>query len=156
MISSFIRIDLPPLWHRKVDIAILVNSYLKKFSDKYSKSVSGISGDVLELFAVYNWPGNYEELESLINIAVLAAEESVISIKNMPVDLKFVLDTSIQEAFSSGNLGLESLRRNFESRFFRVVLEKSNWDEAKASQMLGIPKPVFSERIKELGLIRPK
>ena len=44
------------------------------------------------------------------------AEEDIINIKNLPMDLTFILDTSIQEAFSSGNLRLESLRRDYGMR----------------------------------------
>jgi len=156
LISNFVRLDLPALRERKEDIPILINSYIKKFSDQYSKSISGISGDILELFIVYNWQGNYEELESLIKIAVLNAVEDMISIKNLPMDFKFVVDTSLEEAFSTGDLRLESLRRDFESNFFSVILEKTDWDEAKASQMLDIPRNVFSERIKELGITQRK
>ncbi len=152
LIGNFITLDIPPLRQRKADIPVLVNSYIRKFSEKYSKSVSGISGDILELFMVYDWPGNYDELESLISFAVLNAEENIISIKNLPLDPKFILDTTIRKAISSNDLSLESLRIDFERQFFRVILEKSGWDDAKASQMLDIPKPVFSERVKELGI----
>ena len=80
-------IALPPLTQRLKDISILAEHYLSIFARRNGKRLSGLSREATERLVSYNWPGNIEELENVIQRAVIVASEDVI----IPGDLIFVI-----------------------------------------------------------------
>src|SRR5712671_6163645 len=60
---NVVRIQLPPLRERRVDIRLLVNYFLKKFAGE-GKRPKSISEDALEALERHSWPGNVRELEN--------------------------------------------------------------------------------------------
>jgi two-component system response regulator AtoC len=63
---NVVPIVIPPLRERKEDIPLLVEHFIKKYSDENNKKVKGLSPDTLEWMVRYEWPGNVRELENLI------------------------------------------------------------------------------------------
>lgn len=64
---------IPPLRERPEDVEVLVRYYLKRFNQKYSKS---IMLDPLVYFKIkrYDWPGNIRELENIVERWVVIYE----------------------------------------------------------------------------------
>jgi transcriptional regulator with PAS, ATPase and Fis domain len=59
-----IHIQLPPLRHRKQDIPLLVEHFLRKM-----KGPSGrlsIPGRIMDTLIAYDWPGNVRELRNVL------------------------------------------------------------------------------------------
>jgi DNA-binding NtrC family response regulator len=61
-----IRIELPPLRQRKIDIQYLTDYFLRYYTEKEKINIKSISSEVYELFKRYDWPGNVRELQSVI------------------------------------------------------------------------------------------
>jgi hypothetical protein len=80
-------IALPPLTQRLKDIPILAEHYLNIFARRNGKRLTGLSREASERLVSYSWPGNIEELENVIQRAVIVASEDVI----IPGDLIFVI-----------------------------------------------------------------
>lgn len=59
-------IHIPPLRERKEDIPLLVSHFLKAYSEKLGKSLTGISQNNMDRLIAYHWPGNVRELENVI------------------------------------------------------------------------------------------
>src|SRR6185437_13465797 len=68
---NVITVDLPPLRSRAVDIPLLVNHFLAKFSAENGKPPRQISPEALRPLMDYGWPGNVRELENVIERAVV-------------------------------------------------------------------------------------
>jgi formate hydrogenlyase transcriptional activator len=64
-------IALPPLRERPEDIPMLVEHFVRKFSDRMNKSISHISDEVMETLRQYYWPGNIRELQNVIERAII-------------------------------------------------------------------------------------
>ncbi len=71
---NVINITLPPLRERKEDIPELSRFFLKKYSQKLAKSISGFDPAVLDILNGYDWPGNVRELENIIERAVILCD----------------------------------------------------------------------------------
>ncbi|MGH7452309.1 MAG: sigma 54-interacting transcriptional regulator, partial [bacterium] len=63
---NVIGITLPPLRERPEDIEFLVGHFLRKFSSRMRKQVSGISSEAMLQLREYHWPGNVRELENVL------------------------------------------------------------------------------------------
>ena len=65
---------MPPLRRRKEDIPVLAYSFLKEFSVKLNKDITGIESKALEELSSYSWKGNIRELRNIIERAALLTE----------------------------------------------------------------------------------
>src|SRR6266446_3184826 len=59
-------IEVPPLRQRKEDIPMLVEYFVKRYSDKARKNISKIHKNTFRLCQSYHWPGNIRELQNII------------------------------------------------------------------------------------------
>ena len=75
---NVIPLDLPPLRHRKDDIPLLVDHFLKKKGAEMKKPISKMSPQTLEALQEYDWPGNIRELENLIERALVLCDRDEI------------------------------------------------------------------------------
>lgn len=75
---NIVSFHLPPLRERREDIPLLVEYFLKKYSDKYKKTITALSDDLDRELVDYHWPGNVRELENLINQAVLLSDSPIV------------------------------------------------------------------------------
>lgn len=73
-----IQIEIPPLRHRKEDIAILADYFLKKYANQYKRPGLTLHPKTIQKLESYHWPGNIRELQYTIEKAVILAEKEVI------------------------------------------------------------------------------
>jgi transcriptional regulator with AAA-type ATPase domain/polyferredoxin len=71
---SGITIDVPCLRDRKRDIPELVEHFTEKLARQMGKPVPRVSTDAMNLFLSYDYPGNVEELEGVVERAVTLTE----------------------------------------------------------------------------------
>ena len=73
-----IQIEIPPLRHRKEDIAILADYFLKKYANQYKRPGLTLHPKTIQKLESHHWPGNIRELQYTIEKAVILAEKEVI------------------------------------------------------------------------------
>jgi two-component system response regulator AtoC len=73
---NVVNIVLPPLRERKEDIPLLVDYFLKRYSEMYNRERVKISPRLMELFLNYSWQGNIREVENNIKRLVILGNES--------------------------------------------------------------------------------
>src|SRR6266536_5338099 len=69
---NVIAIALPALRQRREDIPLLVEHFLKKYSEENERPKRRITTEALRPLVSYSWPGNVRELENVIERAVVA------------------------------------------------------------------------------------
>ncbi|MGL4677427.1 MAG: sigma-54-dependent transcriptional regulator [Brevinema sp.] len=85
---NVVEIYIPPLRERKEDIPELAIFFLKQISEKYQKTITNFSPEVLHKFLEYPWPGNIRELQNAVETAVVLSSDSIITISNLPKHLQ--------------------------------------------------------------------
>jgi transcriptional regulator with PAS, ATPase and Fis domain len=80
-ISAF-PIALPPLRERKQDIALLVESMLRRGGPVRTRMT--VQPDAMERLIHYHWPGNIRELRNVLDRAKLFADDGVIRPEHLP------------------------------------------------------------------------
>jgi DNA-binding NtrC family response regulator len=150
-LKTYFTLEVPPLRRRKEDIPYLLNYYLKYYSDKNGKPIKGISADLLDFAALYDYPGNYRELEKMMEGAVLASSSDVLELKDLFLDFRGILEHSLKDIFRSGELDFSAAKERFENSLYRTLLSKNEGDIAAVARYLDIPKTVLAERIEGLG-----
>ncbi|MDT8715688.1 sigma 54-interacting transcriptional regulator [Clostridium sp. 19966] len=82
---NVMTIVLPPLRHRKEDITLLVDHFIKKINKKIDRDIDAIDEDALHFLQDYNWPGNIRELENVIERAVNMCDGKIITYLDLPM-----------------------------------------------------------------------
>ena len=75
-----IRITLPPLRQRKLDIPILADHFIERFATEFGKSVRGAHPLALRKLMAYEWPGNIRELKNAVERAVMLATGNILEV----------------------------------------------------------------------------
>ena len=91
---NVVRIHIPPLRDRRDDIPLLINYFLKKFSQAQNRAPKSILPSAVELLERFQWPGNVRELENVIQRATVMAKGDVI----LPGDLPSLISTGTAPA----------------------------------------------------------
>jgi len=149
--QGYSQIEIPPLRERKEDLPRLLAHYLEIYARKYAKKIIGFSAEALNLLTDYDYPGNYRELERLVEQGVLLAAAEFIGLRDLPAGVKELLEVSMKKINRKGPLGPGEARRTFERDLYKVLLSKTGGDVAATARFLDLPKSVLSERLEELG-----
>ncbi len=137
-----VEITLPPLRDRKEDIPLLVDFFVKKYSEKYHKKGIRITKDAIRKFIRYQWPGNIRELKHLIERAVIMCEDSKINSND------FLLNNDRNENSIKSNLNIEELEKNA----VKTALKKHNGNLSKAAKELGLGRTTLYRKMNKYDL----
>jgi DNA-binding NtrC family response regulator len=144
---NVVPIHVPPLRERKIDIPLLANHFLKKYSIKIKKDISGFSKSTMKILVRYNWPGNVRELTNIIENIVIFAKGREIIPDDLPEKLKISSQTkSFDLKLSSRSLPLA------EAAMISKVLEETGWNLKQAAELLGIARGTLYSKIKKHNL----
>ena len=76
---DIVRLHLPPLRERRVEIPALANHYLHKHAHECGKGDLRLSEETMEFLVLYRWPGNVRQLANeMRRLAVLAESGAVL------------------------------------------------------------------------------
>jgi DNA-binding NtrC family response regulator len=84
---NVIPITMPPLRERLDDVPLLVEHFLKRFQETRGSEVTGLGLEVWRRLLAYAWPGNVRELENLVERMVTLADETILTLDDLPVKL---------------------------------------------------------------------
>jgi DNA-binding NtrC family response regulator len=126
-----VTIDVPPLRERSEDIPIIINYYLKRFSEIHNKKIKAITPKAMKILNAYDWPGNIRELMNCIESSVVMTNRENIDVESLPSFL-FVGREKGKDGKSVGNL------HNIEQKAIIDALKKAKGNKALAARQLGI------------------
>jgi DNA-binding NtrC family response regulator len=145
---NVVQIKLPALRDRRVDIPLLVNAFLEKFSDP-ARPIHTISEEAMRRIMAYDWPGNIRELENAIERAVALGSGPILHVGDLPSNLQYTSTEKLQEGDEM--VPLEALERR---AIFRALRETAG-DKLAAARLLGIGKTTLYRKLKQYESQRP-
>lgn len=145
---SVIPIVIPPLRHRKEDIPLLAEHFLKKYAATNNLKIKGFTRRATQKLVGLRWDGNVRELENVIERAVVLASGSLIDEGDIPSP-----DTANAEQFFSGAIQDFPTVEQLEKRYIQVILDKTAGRKDKAAQILGFNRRTLYRKEREYGLI---
>ena len=76
-------IEIPPLRERREDIPLLAEKFAVAAAEKFGVPVRPIAQSALRRLVDYNWPGNVRELKNTMDRAVILAEGSELTARDL-------------------------------------------------------------------------
>src|SRR5205085_1925433 len=80
-------IEIAPLRERREDIPILAETFARKAAERYGLPPRVIAPSALRRLVEYNWPGNVRELRNAVERALILAEGSEVTAKDLPEEI---------------------------------------------------------------------
>ena len=152
---NVVKVEMPPLRHRREDIVLLANSFLQEFAKENDRPVKPLTDAALQLLLGYNWPGNVRELRTAIEHGVVMSNDSVIEARHLPQFLHFqtvARDDSPQSAKMALDGPAEFNLHALETKTIRAALSLSGGNRTHAADLLGVSRRTLQRKLKELGL----
>ena len=147
-----ISITLPPLRERREDIPLLVNHFIRRYTEQYKNKVEGIDPKAMDVLIQHPWPGNVRELENCLARAVILSKGPLI--RSVDLSDKFEKETRKAPLDSEDNQGAVSFRpgtkiRDMEQELIRRTIVKCQGNKTEASRLLGISRKALYEKIEK-------
>jgi two-component system response regulator HydG len=145
---NIVRLHLPPLRERAVDIPALAHHLLARLADRFQLEPADISPDALAAVTAYRWPGNTRELENVLARALTLRSGRTLGIRDLPPHVAKMAGTGARAVpgVSTAMLTLEEV----EKRHILYVLEKTAGNKLKAAAVLGIDRSTLHRKLKQL------
>lgn len=149
---NVINIKLPPIRERAEDVSLLATHFVNKYAQESNRGEMTISGEAMSFLCNYSWPGNVRELENAIERAVLLSKGNEITLDDLPKDLMSFADLETPIDWQKLSNLPETLDA-IEKRLIQKALSLSNNVQARAANLLGIPRNNLHYRLKKHNLL---
>ena len=148
---NVVRLNVPALRHRKTDIPLLADHFLRRYSAENSKSITGISREALDILMKYDFPGNVRELENIIEQAVVLSRSDILTTKDLPATVQGGI-IARQPEISLADGTLTQQVESLEIQLIKEALNKTGKVQTRAADLLGITERNLRYKIQKYNL----
>jgi len=141
---NVVKIEIPSLRNRKDDIEVLVNYFVRVYSEKLKRNIEDIDEEYLEILKNYSFPGNIRELRNLIERSIILSEENILKASSLPKDFSNVPHKTTGK--------VSSRLDDIEKEHILRVLEETNWNKTKAAEILDIGLTTLYRKLQSYGI----
>jgi DNA-binding NtrC family response regulator len=151
---NVVRIHMPPLRDRRDDIPLLLDHYVKQFSEENAVTPVTFENDVMGILRAYNWPGNIRELRNFAENMVVMRRGARVS--RFDLDQRFVTSVPTLPAPAGGSAAASpslpasplSVEEN-EKRLIHNALVEAKGNRTKAATLLGMSRRTLHRKLAE-------
>ncbi len=154
---NVITVHLPPLRDRREDVPLLIDHFLKRFCEANRKPVCTVDPEALRRLMEYDWPGNVRELENAIErTVVLAPEDGAIHKQDLPHDILEPSNSNTSRmSWTDSGGSLRERVLDYERNLILTALEKTDWNQKRAAELLRVNPTTLNEKLKRLDITIP-
>lgn len=142
---NVIQLEMPPLRSRGTDILLLARKFVKQFSSKQNKAVTGISDSATAKLLDYSWPGNVRELRNAIEHAVALTCFDKILPEDLPEKLRLFKNEYILVG-DQDPMELISMEE-MERRYIMHVLKTTDGNRTLTSRILQVDRKTLYRKL---------
>ncbi len=153
---SVVPVMMPPLRARKEDIPLLVNAFVKSFSQENNKSLTEFTSEAMQAILRYDWPGNVRELRTAVEHGVVMATGSKITLRDLPMAVRQGGTAIAGSPFRTPAPKEKPL--DLQSHAHELILqalEETKGNVTAAAKKLGISRRTLHRKLKELKKDQP-
>ncbi len=143
---NVVKMQLPPLRHRKEDIPLLVQHFLDKYTRAMNKKVDGLTNGAMRALLNHTWRGNVRELENVIERAVIFAEGRPIGVEDLPFATPGITDDVGED--------LKEALQQFERQHILYSLRRHQYDKTETAKHLNIGVSSLYRKLEELNIAK--
>ena len=151
---SALSITIPPLRSQPDDIVFLVDQILTELAETQKIPPVKFSTAALNILRQYDWPGNLEQLRSVVKNLTLTADGDEVTeqaVNNVLGQLSQSPASEIVGGFNF-NMPLRELREELERRYFEYHIAQEGQNMSRVAQKVGLERTHLYRKLKQLGI----
>ena len=145
-------ITMPPLRERREDMPALIRHLLMDICAGLNLPSKRASSQAIGLLAALPWRGNLQELEGMLRMLVLKAQDQLIRQADVLANVQ--LEGGPSTIIYGGSL--KQARARFEREYVASVLAQHNGRMTDAAKTLGIQRTNLYRKVRQLAVKRPR
>jgi two-component system, NtrC family, nitrogen regulation response regulator NtrX len=167
---NVVPIVVPPLRERREDIPLLIRHFMKLHADEQGLKVKEVTPEAMNVFQLYEWPGNIRELRNLIERLMIMVPGPIIDTvqANMSLQVKpsgaavptgsgALTAPAVSTLFTQPYDSLRDARNAFEKEYIARKLREHHWNISRTAEDLKIERSHLHRKIKLLDVeMRPE
>ena len=163
---NVITLSMAPLRELKDDLPKLIARLLKKFSPDHPVK---LLPEALKMLLNYDYPGNFRELENILERAVALCSNNSIHAEDLQLRASVPLNADERDSMSSmeqedsydqhdmeallkGEVTLQDILDKYEKDILVKALERAKYNRTQAAKLLGISFRSIRYRLERLGI----
>ena len=140
-------ITVPPLRHRREDIPLLTEHFVRRFANQFGKNITGIAPATVKALREYSWPGNVRELANVLERALINTNGPVLRLRE---------NLELSEPETRPQSSTKTLTE-VERDYIIGLLEECGWrveGAHGAARILGLNPSTLRSKMSKLGIKR--
>lgn len=152
-LSQFV-VEVPALRERREDLPLLIQAEINRACHSTGKRIQGITVKAMELLARHDYPGNLDELESVVRrLVYLCPSGRPIDDSLLPEDIRLA-QVRVARPDAASELNLERLIEACERGAIVEALRRADGNKSEAARLLGLSRNGLAQKSLRLGLDR--
>jgi DNA-binding NtrC family response regulator len=136
--------NIRPLRERSEDIPYLAKHLVSRIAQKLNRGAHEITAGALHALAEYDWEGNIDEMEAVIESAINCLPPQQIDESVLPSRIRFARLKSIPP----DGIDLPQIVDDFERNLIATALDQCGGSQTKASKLLGLRVQTLNMKLK--------
>jgi PAS domain S-box-containing protein len=161
---NVLHLHMPSLWERDGDIRLLLDHFLRQFSLKLGRNVTGFTQEALDILSNYPYPGNVRELRNIAEYSANICQGNAVEAKDLPQYLFRPAEPSPVRSVTAPSAPspvepLPSVDKNHggwadvEKEMILDALRKSRGNRSKAATLLGWGRTTLWRKLKKYEIV---
>ncbi|MEA3469207.1 MAG: sigma 54-interacting transcriptional regulator [Thermodesulfobacteriota bacterium] len=158
---NVLHLHMPSLWQRDGDIHLLLDHFLRKFSMKLGRNVTGFSKKAIDILSKYSYPGNIRELRNIAEYSANICQGSMVEREDLPQYLLRPAESSSAPSIPPPPSPPSSMKQvppvkkisgnwtGIEKEMIMDAMRKSGGNRTKAADILGWGRTTLWRKLKK-------
>jgi two-component system nitrogen regulation response regulator GlnG len=160
---AVVPIRLPPLREREGDVVLLARHFLAKFGEQLRGRALGLARDAEGPLLAHAWPGNVRELQNVLQRVLLKLAGLRVTARDLagllphgaaPERGVAGLVESVLDAPAPESGRYHAALAAIEAPLISAALARTNGNQLRAAELLGMNRNTLRERMRALGMKR--
>ncbi len=149
---NVVRLTIPPLVQRPVDIPLLADFFCKKYGNEFGREGVRCDDPAIQRLKSHRWPGNVRELENVIQRALALSSGPLITAADLPLPDSTAPAEGSVDACERESLPVGMTMREMERQLIKKTLDGTGGNRTQTARILGISLRTLRNKLNEFGL----
>ncbi|MGP1431489.1 MAG: sigma-54-dependent transcriptional regulator [Treponema sp.] len=143
---NVVHLHVPPLRERKEDLPLMIDAFLKEFTEENAKVITSIEPKARAALYAYDWPGNIRQLRNCLESAVVMSSDNTIRLADLPEPIREAEQTA------AIRIQIGTPLAEAEQHIILETLAAYKGNKSKTADILGIGRKTLHRKLDEYAV----
>lgn len=143
---NVVHLHVPPLRERKEDLPLMIDAFLKEFTEENAKVITSIEPKARAALYAYDWPGNIRQLRNCLESAVVMSSDNTIRLDDLPEPIREAEQTA------AIRIQIGTPLAEAEQHIILETLAAYKGNKSKTADILGIGRKTLHRKLDEYAV----